>query len=225
MKKAFLVVIIILITFSGFAQSKTDKVAETTIKRFSFGADIFTDIWMNQPEGVKVRTINQGVNVFGMYNYPIGESNFSFAFGFGFGFHNMYSNSRIKDIKADSIEFVKIPDSISYKKSKLGLSYFDVPIEFRLKTKDKVRFAIGFKVGYLIDAKTKYKGNRIDGKQWIEKHKQVDHVEKWRFGPTIRVGFHWFNIFAFYSVTHIFKPGRGPDKLYPISVGITLLPF
>ena len=223
MKKVFLTAVVFLFVLTGFSQSEA---GQTLIKRFSFGADIFTDIWMNQPEGVKVRTINQGANVFGMYNFPIGESNFSFAIGLGMGFHNMYSNSRIEDIRADSINFIPIPDSINYRKSKLGLSYVDLPFEFRLKTKDKVRFGIGFKLGYMIDAKTKYKGDRYYDRAFlIVKQKQVKNVEKWRFGPTIRFGYHWFNLYAYYSLSHIFITGRGPYNLYPISVGITLLPF
>jgi len=222
MKKFILVISALLFISSGFAQS---KITETTIKRFSFGTDIYTDIWMNTPDNMKARTINQGIFVFGMYNYPFNESNFSFAFGFGVGVHNLYSNTTIEDIRSDSINFIPIPDSINYKKSKLGLTYIDLPLEFRLKTKDKFRAALGFKIGYLVDAKTKYKGDRPDGKFWTEKQKQVNHVEKWRFGPTIRIGYDWFNLYAYYSVTNLFIVGRGPANLYPISVGITLLPF
>ena len=98
MKKVILALLISLLASSLMAQS----IRETAIKRFSVGADIFTDIWMNHPPGdVGVRTINQGANVFGMYNYPLGESNFHFAFGIGMGFHNFYTKGPIEDIRAD----------------------------------------------------------------------------------------------------------------------------
>lgn len=223
MKRFLLLFAALTLISTAFAQKKA---GETTIKRFSFGADIFADIWMNQPKGVDVRTINQGMNVFGMYNYPFKpEGRFSFAFGIGGGFHNMYSNSVIKDIKADSIEFVVIPDSVSYKKSKISMTYIDIPFEFRYKSPTKFRVAVGFKIGYLLDGKTKYKGNNIHGDQYIEKQKQINFVEKFRFGPHIRVGYHWFSIYAYYQVTSIFQRNKGPNNLYPISVGITLLPF
>ncbi len=202
----------------------SQKISETTIKRFSVGADINQDFWLNKPDSMDVRGINQGGGAFGMYNFPFGKSNFSFAIGIGITVHNLFSNTTIADIKADTIKFVPIPDTVNYKKSKLGLTYLEIPVEFRLKTKDKVRVCVGFKIGYLLDAKTKYKGDREDGKEVKIKEKPVNNVEKWQFGPVIRVGYDWFNISAYYSVTQIFRKERGPE-VSPISVGITLMPF
>jgi len=177
---------------------------------------------MNQPEGIKARTINQGFNFFGMYNYPFSESNFSFAFGFGMGFHNMYTNGVIEDIKADSINFIRIPDSVSYKKSKLANAYVDIPIEFRFKSQSKFRVALGFKIGYLVDAKTKYKGNRPDGPYVLLKEKQVNHVEKFRYGPTLRIGYDWFSLFGYFQISHVFRKNKGPNNLYPHITGYNL---
>lgn len=220
MKKA-----LALLFFLGlFTTSFGQKIGQSTIKRFSFGLDYYTDIWLKKPPDIKTRAINQGISVFGMYNYPFGESNFSIAIGIGTGFHNMYTKGRIEDIKADTITFVQIPDSINYKRYKLGLSYFDIPLEFRFKTAKKFRMAVGVKFGFLLDAKTKYKGNREDGELVNIKEKPVNNVQNFRFGPTFRVGYDWFNVFVYYQVTKVFEPGRGPD-IYPLSVGITLLPF
>jgi hypothetical protein len=220
MKKTFLLILALVVVSVTFGQ----KIGESTIKRFSIGLDLYTDIWLREPPNIDTRAINQGVSAFGMYNYPFGESNLSIAVGVGVGFHNMFTKGMIEDIKADTITFVAIPDSIDYKKYKLGLSYFDIPLEIRLKTDKKFRFAIGFKVGFLMDAKTKYKGDRDDGEQVILKEKQVDNLFNYRFGPTIRFGYDWFNVYAYYQVTKVFEPGRGPES-YPLSIGITLLPF
>lgn len=200
------------------------KIGQSTIKRFSFGLDFYTDIWLKKPPGIKTRAINQGISVFGMYNYMFGESNFSIAIGVGTGFHNMYTKGKIEDIKADTILFVPIPDSIDYKRYKLGLSYFDIPLEFRFKTDKKFRLAIGAKFGFLLDGKTKYRGNREDGHLVTQKEKAVDNLQRFRFGPTFRIGYDWFNLYAYYQITKVFEPGRGPD-IYPLSIGITLLPF
>jgi hypothetical protein len=220
MKKLLLALLVL-----GFIwTSQGQKIGQSTIKRFSFGLDYYTDIWLKKPPDISTRAINQGVSVFGMYNYPFGESNVSIAIGLGTGFHNLYTKGQIEDIKADTINFIKIPDSIDYKRYKLGLSYLDIPLEFRLKTSKKFRFAVGVKFGFLLDGKTKYKGNREDGQLVTIKEKQVDNLQRFRFGPTLRVGYDWFNIYAYYQVTKVFEPGRGPD-VYPLSVGITLLPF
>lgn len=208
----------------AFSQEKSKIIGETTVRRVSVGVEIHQDFWMNWPKGMNVRAINQGGGAFVMYNIPFGDGPVSFAIGAGLGFHNLYSNTRIENIKADTISFTVIPDSINYKKSELGLVYLDFPLEFRLKTKSKFNMSVGVKLGYLLDAKTKYKGENLAGDQIIQKNKKVDNVDKFRFGPTIRVGYDWFQVVGYFSVTKIFDKGLGPD-LYPISVGITFMPF
>ncbi len=128
------------------------------------------------------------------------------------------------DITADTITFTKIPDAISYKKSKLGLTYLNFPIDLRLYTKKKIRASIGVQLGYLLDAKTKYKGDDLEGNQVTLKSRQVNNADKFRFGPTFRFGYDWVQIFACWQVTKIFDKNLGPD-LYPLSVGFTFMPF
>ena len=207
-----------------FSQEKSKILGETTVKRVSVGVDIYQDFWMNWPKGMNVRAINQGAGGFIMYNVPFGASPISFAIGVGVGCHNLFSNTTINNIKADTITFTVIPDAISYKKSKLGLTYLDFPMELRLITKSKFRASVGVKLGYLLDAKTKFKGDNLAGDQIKLKTKQVDNVDKFRFGPTIRFGYNWFQVVGYFSVTQIFDKGLGPD-LYPISVGFTFMPF
>ena len=217
--------IIILLIATGLAlPAMSQKIDRSTVRRFSLGTDLFTDILMNKPEGMDIRTINQGAGIFGMYNFPIGESDFSFAIGAGITCHNIYSDSRIEDFRADTIVFVRIPDSIDYSRSKLGLTYLDFPMEFRLKTEQKFRMSVGFKVGVLIDAKTKFKGENEAGDKYIIKEKQVAQLEKWRYGPTIRIGYDWINVVGFFSLSQFFQENLGPEY-YPVSVGITLMPF
>jgi hypothetical protein len=228
MKKSilFLILILPLFTFSQEKEKEKKKVIgeSSTIKRVSVGVSFYQDFWFNWPKGMNVRAINQGSSAFMMYNFPLGKSPLSFGIGVGVGCHNLYSNTTINDIKADTITFTPIPDSISYKKSKLGLTYLDFPLELKFKAKNKFNMAIGVKLGYLLDSKTKYKGDDINGNQVIEKFKTVRNVDKFRFGPTIRIGYNWFQVSAYWSVTKIFDKGLGPD-LYPLSVGITFMPF
>ncbi|MEN8225995.1 MAG: hypothetical protein ABFS05_11625, partial [Bacteroidota bacterium] len=126
MKRILFTVIGIIIIGSVYSQS-----FESTIRKFNIGVGMHTDIWLGQPPGMDARTINQGAQVNGIYSYRINESSVYIAGGVGFGFHNLYSNSYIPDIKADSISFLQIPDNIAYDKSKISLAYFDIPLEFR----------------------------------------------------------------------------------------------
>jgi len=223
MKKIIILSLFILPLFS-LAQEKSKIIGETTIRRVSVGAEVYQDFWMNWPKGMNVRAINQGAGGFVMYNVPIGKSPLTFSLGAGLGFHNLYSNTTINNIHADTITFTPIVDSIDYRKSKLGLTYLDFPLELKLVTKNKLRFAVGVKLGYLLDAKTKYKGDDLEGFESTIKYRKVEHVDKFRFGPTVRFGYDWFQIMGYFSVTQVFEKGLGPE-VYPISVGITFMPF
>ena len=56
---------------------------ESTIRKFNIGVGMHTDIWFGLPDGVDARTINQGAQVNGMYNYRLGEGVAYIAGGIG----------------------------------------------------------------------------------------------------------------------------------------------
>ena len=222
MKKLALLTLLLAFIMPVFSQ---DMISNETKNKFNIGLDIFSDIWQNIPEDVDMNTINRGVSVFGMYNYQFGQSNLSFAIGLGITSHNMYHNANINtDTVEDATYFSPIGDSIDFKKSKLNLTYVDVPFEFRLKTDSKFRLAAGFKIGYLIHKHNKYKGEVGQFDDVVVKTTNVNYLEQFRYGPSFRIGYKWFNLMAYYQLSDIFKPGQGPD-MYPVSVGISLMPF
>ncbi|MBW6491244.1 MAG: PorT family protein [Lentimicrobium sp.] len=198
--------------------------------KIATGIDIFNDLVMDAPDGIKFRGFNPGVNIYAMHNFPIGESSFAFAAGLGLGMHNMFSNSILKDTSGVSF-LSKIPtkttggEDLDYKKSKISLTYVDVPAELRFKTESGFRVALGFKVGYLINAHTKYKGDDLeDGSKTKIKVSQLPNFQTWRFGPTMQIGYKWVNLTGFYSVSKVFEENFGPG-IYPISLGLSLRPF
>lgn len=222
MIRRFLIIAFIFVSFSTIAQ----VVTEETKRKFTFGLDIFTDIWQDIPKSIEPKTINPGVNVFGSYNYIFGESNFSFSPGIGLSMHNLYSDSWLKST-LDSSYFEPIVDTLNYKKSKLTATYFDIPIEIRFKSKSEFRVAVGFKFGFLIRGHTKYKGDDyIDGtnQEVIIKKKKLAFMETNRYGFTGRIGYKWLNLWGYYQLSTLFEKGKGPE-MYPISVGITIIPF
>jgi len=218
------VVLFMLIFSSHRAQAQV--VNESAKKKISIAVGMFTDIWQNLPAGIKTRTINQGVNVFATYNLPFGKSNFGFSVGLGIRVQNMYGNFQVKGYN-DSIQLAKIPDSISYQRSKLVMPYLELPIEFRFKTKYKLAIGVGFKVGYMLPAHTKWVGedylfNTTD--KLRVSFRDVKYLEKFSYGPTFRIGYKWFHLNAYYSLSNIFTKNRGP-QISPISVGFLLMPF
>ncbi|MBI9039376.1 MAG: outer membrane beta-barrel protein [Bacteroidales bacterium] len=199
-------------------------ISESTKKKFSIGVDLFSDIWFDVPSSISQRTINKGFDIFGMYNYQFGKSNFSFAIGAGLGTHNFFSDSKIEDVSSDSLIFNIIADSLSYKKSKISVTYLDVPLEFRLKTKGKFKMSLGFKAGYLINSNAKYKGNITKIKKVKEKRKDIKNLETFRYGATFRIGLGGFSLYGYYSLSKLFKKGQS-NEMYPVSIGVTFMPF
>ena len=156
-----------------------------------------------------------------------GESNVSFSPGLGIGTHNMFNSSFVRTPTSELTYFEYIPDSISYKKTKLNVTYLDIPIELRYKSKGEFRIAVGFKFGFLIHSKTKYKGNDYiedNDDLVIYKKIKIRNLEKNRYGFIGRIGYKWLNIYGYYQLSTLFVKDKGPE-MYPISIGITIIPF
>jgi len=220
--KRILIVFFSLIVFQSFSQ----VVTEETKRRFTFGLDIFTDMWQDLPNTLEPQTINPGVNIFGSYNYMFGESNLSFSPGLGLSVHNLYSDSWLRNT-SDSLYFEFVPDTIDFKRSKLTMTYMDIPIEIRFKTESEFRVAVGFKFGFLIKAQTKFKGDdyiESTKDEVIIKKGKFDFVETTRYGFTGRIGYKWLNLWGYYQLSTVFTESKGP-AMYPISIGITIIPF
>lgn len=133
----------------------------------------------------------------------------------------------------DSTVFKKIPDTVSVKKSKMKVTYLEIPIEFRFRSKSKVTVALGFKGGIMLGSGTKYVGNGVlatynytvnEPEKTKIKLSGIKNLEQFTYGPTLRIGYSWINVSASYMLSPIFKQGKGP-QMYPLSLGIVLMPF
>lgn len=199
--------------------------SESAKRKFTVGVDFYTDLWQTKfvNQGVKTRTINQGADVFFMYNFELGESLSSFSVGLGISSHNMYTNAIVEDVKADTIVFSLIEQN--YKRSKINPTYIYAPLEFKFRAKTGFKFTVGMKVGYLIDSKQLYVGDRPEDSKGVKvKMKRIYQMEKFTFGISARVGYKWVSLYGYYQITELFRTGRGP-AIYPISLGITITPF
>lgn len=225
MKKILLLVVSALFVVTAFAQ---DYEEDEYKDKFDFGFDVFTDVWMGKPEGMVTGKLNLGLSFFGMYEQQIWNSKtITLGMGGALTTHQLTSNMFIEDVTAGEIVFDSIPVGINYSTSKLVVTYLDFPFELRYKSDNDFRFAIGAKVGFRFDSHTKYKGQPIDGSSTIKhtiKYKDVANIESIRFGPTMRLGYKWFNLSMYYSVTKMFLDGKGPG-LHNFSVGITMNPY
>lgn len=229
MKKNFLLLILISISFCSFSQNfekNTEK-----IKKIYVGNDFFVDYWINAPDGMDISYFSRGSNVFALYNFPIKKSNFIFAIGAGLSSHNIYSNSYPGVSDEGKMIFNKISDIAvdekdDYKLNKLNVTYLDFPLDIRLNTKKGFRYSIGIKGSLRLSDHTKYKGDDFkSGSNSTIKIKEfnINGISKNRIGITARFGYKWINFYAFYSITKLFDTDLGPE-MYPVSIGISITP-
>lgn len=232
MKRIFLIILTIAIATGTFAQKPS---AESIRKRFSLSTTVFNDFWQNVPkDSTNTRFLNQGVDVHILYNFPMDHKGHMFFFvGAGIGAHNLYHNALIGNDENGKSYFYNVPDkvgstSIKVKKSKLSLTYFDIPFGFQYKATNKIHATLGFKVGWTINDHTKYKGtDYTDANTGLTvkwKSSGLPNVTNLHYGPYATIGYKWFGVTAFYQIPSVFDKDMGP-QIYPISVGITLKPF
>lgn len=158
---------------------------------------------MKVPDSINPRAINQGVDVFIHYMFPI-KGHLSFFIGGGIGAHNFYNQALLGVgeynyygkplIEDENVSyFYNVPkkvgsNTIDVKKSKLSITYIDVPFGFQYKSSSKIHGTIGFKVGWSLNEHTKYKGTDLagSGTQVKEKSLMLRNLDNFHYGPVCR---------------------------------------
>ena len=234
MKTYIALIILILISFSGFSQDSIIQKHEKNNGKDILILDLFTDLWQDVPTNVNVRAINQGVNIYAMLNYPIANSNFSLAAGLGVSSHNFYSDAT-PIIGESGTSFIKLDEKhqkkVDYSINKINVTYIDIPIEIKFKTRaersKRFKASIGCKIGYNISNHTKYRGEDVieNTSDYITlKKSNIKNINDWNYGITARIGYGRYNLMAYYSLSKLFEKNKGP-QIYPISIGISITPF
>jgi hypothetical protein len=239
-RNVFLIITLLALAASTYAQKPS---AESISKRLSLGFGVYNDFWMKVPDSINPRAINQGVDVFIHYTFPMDKKGrVEFFIGGGIGAHNFYNQAllgvgefniydkALVDNENESY-FYNVPatfndKNIDVKKSKLSITYVDVPFGFQYKASSKVHGTLGFKVGWKIDAHTKYKGSDLAGSgyQVIEKSYKLRNIDNFHYGPFATLGYKWFGVSVSYQLSSVFEKDLGP-QIYPVSVGLVFQPF
>ncbi len=242
-RKIVLVIVLLALAASSYAQKPS---AESIRKRLSLGFGVFNDFWMKVPDSINPRAINQGVDVFIHYMFPMDKKgHMSFFIGGGIGAHNFYNQALLgvgeyniyeeplidDPLRQNESYFYNVPKkfngkAIELKKSKLSITYVDIPFGFQYKSSSKIHGTLGFKVGWSLDAHTKYKGSDLDGSGYEVKEKSLKlrNIDNFHYGPYAVIGYKWFGASVFYQLSSVFEKDLGP-QIYPISVGVVFKPY
>jgi outer membrane protein with beta-barrel domain len=181
--------------------------------------DLSYDSYAKLPKDIDLTIRSLGVNVFLMWDYPIGRGPFSIAAGAGISTHAVHSNGKILyslDGKYTSI----VPLTTEYKTNKLTCHYAEIPVELRIRTRtiNQFKLTIGGKIGYAFNVHTKFEDD--DGKIKVYK---IKNIEPLRYGLTFRIGYNKWNLQGFYGLSELFMKGRGEPGMAPYSFGVGML--
>jgi len=201
--------------------------------------EVAINILTNAPESMKLDWwASLSVNVYYLYEFPIGESSFSFNPGFGLGMEKYRFKDEITlTTTADDFQTeitlltTAIPEADSYKRSYFNATYFDIPFEFRWYAdksfkRKSFKIAAGGKIGFRIDSKTKIVYTEND-QQKKRKQKENFNIISPRYGVYGRVGFGAISLYYYYSLTEFFQNKRGPEETRArnMMVGISISGF
>jgi hypothetical protein len=182
-----------------------------------------------KPDDITTKGFSRTFNGYFLFDFPF-KSNpkLSVAVGPGVGTDNIFFDKTTVDLNdRNGVKFLR--DTITrYKKHKLVTGYVEAPIELRYSTNPENmnkgwKFAVGAKIGTLIDAKMKSKID-LDATGtggYFTKEKDRRYINSTRFALIGRVGLGNFSVFGSYTVTDFFKEGLGPS-VRPYSFGVVL---
>ncbi|HCE86081.1 MAG TPA: hypothetical protein DEO99_07980 [Bacteroidetes bacterium] len=157
-------------------------------------------------------------------------SKFSLAIGGGLQWNNYFHNGRFVH-DSTGLAFQETADfrnQDSVRRSKLGVIYYNIPIELRFRSQPKrkglaFKWALGWQTGFKLRSYQKEVRNETGNYQVFRTNRYRD-VNFLRTGPTARIGIGALNIQGFYSLTGLFKKDKGPS-MTPWSVSLFISAF
>ncbi|MEO6167731.1 MAG: outer membrane beta-barrel protein [Chitinophagales bacterium] len=203
-------------------------------KQFFF-FDFTQNGWLNAPDEVKTEFISGGLNVNFLYEFNIIGSHLGIAPGLSYSVSGVKNNAFFRyDYADDGIEVVYtdltiIEDDSVIEKSKLSVSYLEIPVEVHIHLKPNERgrsflIAPGFRGGVKVGDFWKLNYNSsIAGVDKIKLY-GIENISPFRYGVSLRLMYYKFGLFGYYQLNQLFEKGKGPD-ITPFSVGITVSPF
>lgn len=236
MRRVLITALAICVAGSLFAQDSTARKMITPRKLLPndhFMIQLGANSWSGKPDSIKTGGLPRTFNMYVMLDFPFKTNpQLSVAIGPGIATDNLYFDKMTVGIKdpTGTIRFHNVADTIHFKKYKLSTAFLEAPVELRFSSKPEdngksFKVAVGAKVGTLLSAWTKAKGqqnstgNQVNTAIIKEKSKQFFNTT--RLSLTGRLGLGHFSLFGSYALTPLFKEGFGP-KVQPVSIGLTI---
>ncbi|HET6995178.1 MAG TPA: outer membrane beta-barrel protein [Chitinophagaceae bacterium] len=239
MKKLFLLFVSCLVIGSLFAQETpetpkkkkpinlTGRVNDHVLVQFGYTG------WNGVPDTVSQGGFSHSFNAYFMFDFPIKTSpKFSIGIGAGIGSDHIKFDKTYVGIKENSktLQFINQVDTSHFKRTKLATAYVEAPIEFRytsnpMNSDQSFKFALGIKVGALINAHTRNKDLQSESggliNSYLMKESSKRYFNTTRLSAQARIGWGHFSVYGTYQITPLFKDGVAA-VIRPYSIGLTL---
>lgn len=189
--------------------------------------------WRGNPDSIQTSGFSRFTNVYFMLDKPFKTNpRFSVGIGAGIGSSSIFFDRTYVDVKSldNRLPFKNVDSTDHFKKFKLATVFLEAPVELRFtadptNSNRSLKFAVGAKVGTLLNAHTK--GKTLENKagqtinNYIAKESSKKFFNSTRLTATARVGYGIFSLYGAYQVTTILKDAAGPE-MRAYSVGITI---
>lgn len=203
-------------------------------KQFFF-FDFTQNTWLNAPEGIETEFISGGLGISFLYEFNVISSHLGIAPGIGYSVAGVKSNAVIEyQYNNDFTEIVYTDlklydDSSEIIKSKLSVSYMEIPLEIHLHLKPNERgksflIAPGFRAGLNVGDFLKLKYHQTNPGYDKTKYYNIENIESFRYGISLRLMYYKFGLYTYYQLNDLFEKGKGPE-ITPFAIGITVSPF
>ena len=178
-------------------------------------------------DGNEFMALDQGKSLevdvnFYQLNIALYKTYLGLVSGMGFSFNSYRFEDPYTLRRGTEMTEAVLLESENLSKTKLALSYFQVPLLFELQipvnnNEGRVYINAGVIGGVRIGSHTKVKYG--DDK---EKDRSRFNINPFKYAATARVGYKDIGFFATYSLTPLFESGMGPE-LTPFTIGISFL--
>lgn len=175
------------------------------------------------------KSINVNLNIF-YHDFQLYKRYVLFTTGVGLSLNN-YRFSTDKTLRADTSRLFADYDLnasnevINYEKNKLAVNYVTIPLLLQfnsnLKAKKSWHLATGLLVHYKFNSHLKLVYTEEGGREKVKRQDDFN-IDPLRADATVRIGYRYITLYSSYSLTELFKDGRGAPNLHPFTVGINV---
>lgn len=241
MKKLIAAASLLIVTLSVFSQTgdqpaKKKKDWSSLMNRPNdhFMFQLGYEGWAQKPDSAKTKGFSRTLAIYFMFDMPFKtDPHFSVGIGAGISGASVYFNKTEVGISETSptLQFKDVSTTNHFKKYKLSYSYLEAPIELRYSsdpTNDNksLKFALGAKVGTLINVHTKGKtlldvNDRVINGDIKEKILAKHYFQSLRLAGTARISLGHIGLFGAYQINNFIKENAGPN-IRPFTIGIVV---